>query len=356
MSDYPHPAAGAVAMTNDVDPAILDVLRLANDLISTVETGEVLNRVLGTIARFSGAERGYIVRMKNGQLIPGAIWPELDKGKTDLINISRTAVDLAIRTRKPLLMGSAPADDARFNPSKSIHDMGVKSLLCIPLTFKGDVLGAVYLHHTQREKAFDSVSMPLLETLSNYAALAIQNAELYKQAITDPLTGLFSHRYFETVVERELSKCQRIGKPLAILFLDIDHFKKVNDKYRHDIGNLILREIGSIISTMVRKTDLVTYPGLNAAGATAARYGGDEFEVMLSECPKAGALKVATRLLAVIKAKPFEFDRISVPVSVSIGVAGFPEDGSDTITVLRRADEAMYQAKRQGRGRVFAFP
>jgi diguanylate cyclase (GGDEF)-like protein len=227
--------------------------------------------------------------------------------------------------------------------------------LCIPLVFKGEAIGVVYLHHTGDPNVFEGISMTLVETLASYAAIAIVNAELYEQAITDPMTGLYSHRYFETCVERELQRCARANKPLSVMFLDIDHFKKVNDKYGHDIGSALIREIGAIITTLVRKTDVVVRSDGPQPENAAARYGGDEFEVMLSESPKAGAQKVASRLLAVVGARPFEFGKVSIPVSVSIGVATFPEDGQDAQTVLRRADEAMYEAKKLGRGRLFSF-
>lgn len=334
---------------------MFDVLRLANDLITIHDTNEVLTRVLHRIAQFSNAERGYIVRVRGDHMIPGAVFPSPGKGQTELINMSRTAIDMALKSKQIVKLGGG-VQTLPISPSKSIHDLGVKALLCIPLIFKGDSIGVVYLHHTTDANAFENISMTLLDTLASYAAIAITNSELYQQAITDPMTGLYSHRYFETCVDRELQRCARASKPLSIIFLDIDHFKKVNDKYGHEIGSALIREIGAIITTLVRKTDVVVRTdGGQGPENAAARYGGDEFEVMLSESPKAGAQKVASRLLAVVAARPFEFGKISIPVSVSIGLATYPEDGQDAQALLRRADEAMYEAKKLGRGRLFTF-
>jgi diguanylate cyclase (GGDEF)-like protein len=333
-------------------PDLMEVMKLANDLITIHDTGEVLSKVLHTIARFSGAERGYVVRVKNGRMVTGAVYPKAGKGQTEMIAMSKTAIEAAITTKKILKGGGLWP----FSPSKSIHDLGVKALLCIPLVFKGEILGVVYLHHTQNRETFDDVPIPLLETLAGYAAIAITNAELYQQAITDPMTGLYSHRYFETCVERELQRCARISKPVSIIFLDIDHFKKVNDKYGHETGSALIRELGAIITTVVRRTDLVVRPdGGQMPENAAARYGGDEFEIMLSEAPKEGAQVVAKRLMAVVGAQPFEVGGKEIPLTLSVGIATFPDDAKDAQELLRCADDAMYEAKKQGRGRVYTY-
>lgn len=157
----------------------------------------------------------------------------------------------------------------------------------------------------------------------------------------DPLTGIFNRRYFENQLSKELQRASRYEHTLSILFIDIDHFKKINDEFGHQTGDAILSDLSQTIERSLRSVDVV------------ARYGGDEFIILLPETKKAQALKTANRLLHAIKNHDFFKDKLKIKeLSVSIGVAGFPEDAGGTYELIKKADTALYQAKAKGGNRA----
>jgi len=160
----------------------------------------------------------------------------------------------------------------------------------------------------------------------------------------DPLTGIFNRRYFENQLSKELQRASRYEHTLAILFVDIDQFKKINDEYGHQVGDKVLDQLSDILERSVRGVDVV------------ARYGGDEFIVLLPETKKSHAIKTAERILKHIKSYDFFKDDLKVKdLHVSIGVAGFPEDAGGTYELIKKADTALYQAKHEGGARVIAY-
>jgi len=160
----------------------------------------------------------------------------------------------------------------------------------------------------------------------------------------DALTGLYSRSTFESALEQEVLRAGRTGRGFSLLLLDLDALKPVNDRYGHAAGDRLLAAIGDVMSGGVRATDL------------AARLGGDEFVVILPETDIAGALLVAEKLRHDIARLTLPTNGMMVSSSVSIGVVGFPDDGRGAAELLRRADQAMYQAKRQGKDQTFAYP
>lgn len=157
----------------------------------------------------------------------------------------------------------------------------------------------------------------------------------------DPLTGIFNRRYFENQLSKELQRASRYEHSLSILFIDIDHFKMINDEFGHQAGDAILSELSQSIERSLRSVDVV------------ARYGGDEFIILLPETKKAQAFKTAQRILNTIKNHDFFKSKLKVKeLSVSIGVAGFPEDAGGTYELIKKADTALYQAKAKGGSRA----
>jgi diguanylate cyclase (GGDEF)-like protein len=157
---------------------------------------------------------------------------------------------------------------------------------------------------------------------------------------TDELTGLFNPRGFAIAANRLFAQTARYGRPASVLMIDSDNLKGVNDHYGHDAGNRLLRQIANAVHAQLRYTDV------------SARYGGDEFIVLLPETPLKGALDVAERIRGAVLGVPLENAGASVVCSVSIGVACFPEDGRTLDALAARADRALYQAKHLGRNRV----
>ncbi len=157
----------------------------------------------------------------------------------------------------------------------------------------------------------------------------------------DPLTGIFNRRYFENQLSKELQRASRYEHSLSILFVDIDQFKKINDEFGHQIGDSVLEQISEMIERSVRSVDVV------------ARYGGDEFIVLLPETKKADATRTAERIVRQVKQFDFFKDKLKIKdMNISIGVAGFPDDAGGTYELIKKADAALYQAKKAGGGRA----
>jgi two-component system, cell cycle response regulator len=168
------------------------------------------------------------------------------------------------------------------------------------------------------------------------------NAFLQNLAVRDGLTGLYNHQYFHEAIAKELARCQRSKGIFSLLFLDIDHFKNYNDTFGHPAGDLVLKKVAQLLSARFRESDVI------------ARYGGEEFVVLLPGAPKQKALICAEDIRSMISAYPFE-GRESQPlgfVSVSVGVATYPENGNVSEALLRSADSALYQAKTAGRNKI----
>ena len=216
------------------------------------------------------------------------------------------------------------------------------TLACVPLT-SGESIGAVHLYWA-KPNALDLEIRSSVVRIAEHAALAIGNrrllAALHGQANTDARTGLSNSRAFDQVLETELTTMLNT-ESLAVLMLDIDHFKDFNDRHGHPAGDEALRAFAGVLRSCVRDGDL------------AARYGGEEFVVLLPRADAASARAVAERIRArtestIISLAPGITDRISV----SIGIAMAPAQGFDRVTILRLADEALYRAKQSGRNRV----
>jgi diguanylate cyclase (GGDEF)-like protein len=185
----------------------------------------------------------------------------------------------------------------------------------------------------------------LVNEMVELAAMAIAGlnlrAKLENQSIRDGLTNLFNRHFLEIALERELQRSARSGEPLALLMLDVDHFKAFNDLFGHEAGDLVLRELAGCLQAAVRAEDIV------------CRYGGEEFVILLPEIPRERAMEAAERLRQRVSTMRPELRGEPLrPISISVGLATYPDLASDAVDLLRMADRALYQAKRAGRNQV----
>ncbi|NLI75928.1 MAG: diguanylate cyclase [Candidatus Riflebacteria bacterium] len=213
----------------------------------------------------------------------------------------------------------------------------------VPLLKEGELYGVVKVGPKINGEPFTENDLEFFSTLASQAVIAFENARLYSLAITDSITKLFVHRYFQLRLDEEVKRSRRYNSTLSLLMCDIDHFKDINDKYGHQQGDIILREISLILRKNIRTTDI------------AARYGGEEFVIILPETTQSDARIVAERIRRDIS--KFEFPSIAqgqapLHCTISIGVAGFPLNANDKDELIQRADSSMYQAKGAGRNRV----
>jgi len=215
--------------------------------------------------------------------------------------------------------------------------------MCVPLIAAGQPLGVLVLE-SATAGAFRTADVRPLESVADICAIAIQNANFFEQtrrmAFVDGLTGVYNRRYFEQRILEELERASRYAGGLAVIMLDIDHFKKVNDEFGHLLGDEVLRQLSNILTQQLRRVDVV------------CRYGGEEFSILVPQTTGEHALGVAEKLRKVIE--DWNFPGVPRPVTVSIGVADFPENGATRDELVKAADAALYAAKQAGRNRVIA--
>jgi diguanylate cyclase (GGDEF)-like protein len=219
---------------------------------------------------------------------------------------------------------------------------GGASFVAVPLKAQKRVSGALLL--TRQGESFTARELRLLRIYCNQAAVVLENAIVHERmenlAATDGLTGLFNRRYFDSAFARELARCDRTSSTLALLMVDVDHFKSFNDTYGHAMGDLVLKKVADVLSSGIRKADVL------------ARFGGEEFVVILPNVTPRGALEFAERLRESVAAAPIHPGGPRKRVTVSMGAAFFPANAQDSGSLLKAADEALYKAKRLGRNQV----
>ncbi|HHN74441.1 MAG TPA: diguanylate cyclase [Acidobacteria bacterium] len=162
----------------------------------------------------------------------------------------------------------------------------------------------------------------------------------YRMSVTDGLTGAYNKRFLEQVLQREVARAKRHRRPLSVLMLDIDHFKRINDEHGHPAGDAVLRSMAEVIAGRLRIHDFL------------ARYGGEEFTVVLPETDAKGARIVAESLRERVEEYPFRYQGETIPVTISIGYAALDQEDAGAANLLRRADDCLYRAKNAGRNRV----
>lgn len=218
--------------------------------------------------------------------------------------------------------------------------------LCMPMMAHGEAVGMLYVTSNEHSEFTDDM-VNLVRAVSEQAALALANLQLQEtlraQSIRDPLTHLYNRRYMEASLEREVSRAKRNDQPLSVIMIDIDHFKKFNDTYGHEAGDLLLSEFGQLVSRHVRAEDI------------GCRYGGEEFALILPGADPGVARCRAEALRIAAKALDLQYNNVPLgSVTISIGYATYPDTNADPTKLVRAADLALYRAKSGGRDRVVA--
>jgi eukaryotic-like serine/threonine-protein kinase len=320
--------------------AVAETLRAAMaELSATADPAEVVSRLLGIATRVLPADTACVLRTddrppKLYRIVDGKLTvrvPPLDPGSPELAvlvdapgPVAGSAVDgsaLTGRTVDGVLAELLPAEASGW--------------LAVPLHSRGDPVGLLVLGRAGAP-GFDDGHAQLAAALADQGMVAYENARL---ATVDGLTGLLNRRHFFALAERQVSITERHNRPLAAIMLDIDHFKPVNDRYGHAVGDQVIQAVAARLRATARDSDLV------------GRYGGEEFALLMPETGKS-ALVLAERLREAVEQAPVQTASGPLAVTVSIGVAHLAGQGGDISELLGRADDALYRAKAAGRNRV----
>lgn len=239
-------------------------------------------------------------------------------------------------TAKPIVVNNIKEDDVFIDSEKSY----VRSIACIPMIVYNEVIGVINVTNKRHGKEFTEEDVEMLKAVSDQAAVAINKAQLWDMAVTDSLTGLYVRRYFMVKLQEELHRAERYHNILSVVMADLDQFKNINDTYGHDAGDRVLEAIGKFLQQNIRDVDV------------AARYGGEEFVLMIPEAAKDAAHSLSERLRKNLS--EMKFDNLP-PITISLGIATYPFDGENAEDLIKKADAAMYAAKRAGRNRVVKY-
>jgi len=222
-----------------------------------------------------------------------------------------------------------------------------QSIVAVPVRFRDTCLGVIELINCIGPEGFDPRDLKLLEALADFAAIALENARhvkrIHELTITDDCTSLYNARHMGFILETEIYRSQRYNYEFSIVFIDLDHFKQVNDTHGHLVGSRLLAEIGNALKEHCRLIDF------------AFRYGGDEFVILLPQTSKDNALNVARRLHKLIRESTWlTAQGLNIRLTPSMGVASYPMDSRTKEGLLHLADEAMYLVKNSRRDSVAA--
>ncbi|HSP07888.1 MAG TPA: diguanylate cyclase, partial [Acidobacteriota bacterium] len=264
---------------------------------------------------------------------------------TDLENDNRTWISWFLQSREePVILSESQLklqEMPVLRHEERLEDFS--TFLAVPMRHQQASIGALLLAGKQKD-AFSAHQAHVLSILCNQAAVSLENSAIIKKmeqlAITDGLTHLFNHRYFQDSFDRELERATRQQQPLTLILMDIDHFKGFNDSFGHPAGDFILRSLAALLKGNARKIDIL------------ARYGGEEFAALLPGIDLKNARKTAERWRKSIQRSSFKWNKHSFAITVSMGISLFPDDSRVKAELIEKADKALYSAKENGRNQV----
>lgn len=346
---------GTLKTTRTEQLVNIDITALMKALKAIAEErshGVMIELILSAALEFAAAQRGLLL-LKNaaGQLlIEGEAGVEAGQSRTlqslpvDEQRLPLSLFNYVVRTQTSIVIHNAHeavADIPGLHQDPYVLSHQVRSLLCMPVMLgSGEdrtLTGVLYLENNLANGVFTQERFDTLEIIIMSAAGRL---ELSRKASFDGLTGLFNHEYFQNMLRQEFAAARRYGQGLALLLIDIDHFKHFNDTWGHQVGDLVLREVAQLIKSNCRDCDIV------------ARYGGEEMAVIMPSTTLPMARDVAERIRALVENHRIPHDEQVLSVTISMGMAVLDNAIADKDAMIRKADEMLYESKRNGRNQV----
>lgn len=279
---------------------------------------ELLKEIIKNSVITLNADYGCLLLLESNGLTLKSQWPETNAKPTEYLS------EIA---EKVIRHGVAVyAHGLKQGQSKD------SQVYCVPMTANRGVLGVIYVQSFNRIDEITADEKLIFEMLGLQAASFLENSVLYHSAITDPLTGLYSHRHFQLECDQMLRRAKRTQSQVTMMILDLDHFKQLNDSFGHEAGNICLKRISEILRNKFRLTDII------------ARFGGDEFEILLPDANTEKSVAIAQLLIEQIRNENFPLQ-----ISCTIGIANYPSHAIDSQSLFLAADQALYVGKKKGR-------
>ena len=326
---------------------------VSKTLTSTVELNEVLGTIMKKAKKLIRAEAWSILLLDEdtGELVFEKTAGKKENRKKmskERLKLGEGIAGWVAQEKMPVVVPDVSKDPRFSSRIDKETDFRTKSIMCVPIQNKGTILGVLEVVNTTNDEPFTREDLDLMLRIVDHAAIAIERSTLYQKmaelSVTDDLTKLFNTRYLNRTLEIELTRATRHHTSLSLIFMDVDHFKLINDNYGHLVGSKLLVEMGQLLLKSLRTVDIV------------ARYGGDEFVMVLPQTAPKHALQIAERIRRSIEHNVFlKKDGYSFKVTASFGVASYSERAKSQEELLKLADEAMYRVKNQTRNGVYAI-
>jgi len=321
--------------------AVTACMEVGKLLTSTFNLQEILNLIMTKVSDFILAENwSLLLKDEASGDLTFEIVVGIDKDRIQGVRMARGegiaghVAETGERVFQPQVR-----QDPRFSPRiDEVTGFTTESILCVPLKTHGRILGVIEIINPKDVELFESRYLPILMTLADYAAIAIQNSRfvsrIERMSVTDEYTGLLNARYLHETLEALLQQAQEQGTSIAVVFADIDDFKQVVDTHGHLVGTQVLKEVGQTISSCLSKQDLLV------------KYGGDEYVIILPGKNRETAGQLAERIrLAIRESVYLKTETTPVRVTLSLGLAIYPENSRTERDLLLLADKAMYMIK-----------
>ncbi|MFA5164028.1 MAG: sensor domain-containing diguanylate cyclase [Candidatus Omnitrophota bacterium] len=339
-----------ISLQNQVHD-ILDLYEVTKKMSASLEMEEMLRIFRDAVSKISKFVTAKVILIDESQEVPVArVTYEIHNPTTkrpssaDVHSGPPGKFDQllaeSISSRKEVIYLKSPIE--RSHPFREFLGGGDKSFIALPLLSEGIPIGILTIEGIDEEHA-ESFSI-LAEQLS----LELKKISLYERvqslAITDGLTGIYVRRHFLERYAEDFARSKRHNLKLSVLMIDLDHFKQCNDTYGHLVGDIVLKEIAKIMKDFVRQVDLI------------GRYGGEEFVLALPDTDRNSAIAVAERIRQEVERHKFRAYDETIAMTISAGVATYPDNGDDVQVLIDKADQALYRAKEEGRNRVVSWP
>lgn len=319
---------------------------VAKALTSSLDLDTILQTIMEKLAAYFRPTAWSLLLLDEASkefYYAAAVGEACEKVNRLALESGETIAEWVIRHGQPFVISNVTRDARIHRNSQDDFFADGCSVVCMPVRTGGKMLGIIQLMNVDMQ--LYGRNEILLQTLADYAAIGIENARAVQRiqelSITDDCTGLYNARHLFPVLSEEVHRSQRFGYEFSLLFLDLDHFKHINDQYGHLVGSKLLGQVGQTLRNNLRLVD------------SAFRYGGDEFVILLPQTSKDAALLVARRLTAVFHTNPWLVGATpDILLRVSIGIAAYPVDATTPPAIVQRADEMMYQVKQAGRDSI----
>ncbi len=320
---------------------------VSNIIYSRLDHREIVTAILEIIERSIDCHLCgllFVDEEKVAELIVGIKYPtsqdEIDKFKLKMIETFNDLSELALSPERVSVdSADGPNIIATYSGTRNILSSYQANLLLAGTR----PLGVLAITNSF-PNAFTSEDLRVFSIVARHSSIAINNTLLHKKikelSITDGLTGLYVYRYFNDALEREFQRAVRYQGTFSLMMLDIDGFKKVNDNFGHLQGDEVLKEVGQILKRICRQVDIIS------------RYGGEEFTIILPQTDLEGAFILAERIRMVVKNYAFGTKKVPINLTVSVGVANYPESAKSQLDIMKEVDKALYKAKADGKNRV----